>query len=147
MTRLGRLCVLILRSTGFSVFIGPKSHASFSLFRLDRIYAGPRCSAPCRLDPTWGPAESPLNFVSGTEVISQVMARTQKFRLEKHMLSHVRLWLDQQGLLTKEEFVTPFGICDVAAVKFNREHVRQRRVLGQSRSIGPLKRVNSAGGY
>jgi hypothetical protein len=63
------------------------------------------------------------------------------FRLEREMATPGREWLKRQGLLIKEEFSTPWGICDLVGVSFSQERVRQRLNLGQREAIGPPLRI------
>jgi hypothetical protein len=63
------------------------------------------------------------------------------FRFEREMLASARRWLARQGLMVKEEFYTPWGVCDLVGVSLDKERIRQRLRLGQKRPIGPLIRV------
>jgi hypothetical protein len=63
------------------------------------------------------------------------------FRFEHEMASSARDWLKHQGLMVKEEFYTPWGICDMVGVKLDRRQVRKRLQLGQNDPIGPLIRL------
>jgi len=63
------------------------------------------------------------------------------FRFERDMAGPVQDWLENQGLMIKPEFVTPWGICDFVGVSFNEEHVRCRRQNRQLNAIGPAFRV------
>lgn len=63
------------------------------------------------------------------------------FVLERDMSPSVCRWLKRQGLLVKDEFVLPWGICDFVALSFNRARLQKRLELGQSRPIGPLHRI------
>src|SRR6267378_4596873 len=63
------------------------------------------------------------------------------FRLEREMAAPCRDWLKRQGLLIKEEFATPWGICDLVGASFSQERVRQRLNLGQSEPIGSPLRI------
>jgi len=63
------------------------------------------------------------------------------FQLEREMAAPGREWLKRQGLLIKEEFSTPWGICDLVGVSFSQERVRQRLNLGQRGPIGPPLRI------
>jgi hypothetical protein len=58
------------------------------------------------------------------------------------MVAPARKWLSEQGMTVKDEFATPWGICDLVAVSLNEERVRDRLRLGQKNAIGPLLRVN-----
>lgn len=54
------------------------------------------------------------------------------FDRESEMATATTNWMSAGGLLVKAEFVTPWGICDLAGVSFNRNRlarrVRQRQV-------------------
>lgn len=63
------------------------------------------------------------------------------FNLEREMVSQVRSWLTKLGLTVKEEFPTPWGICDLVGVSFRKKGAEQRKQLGQLSSIGPLARI------
>jgi hypothetical protein len=63
------------------------------------------------------------------------------FRFEHEMASSARDWLKHQGLTVKEEFYTPWGICDMVGVKLDRRKVRKRLRLGQKYPMGPLIRL------
>jgi len=52
-----------------------------------------------------------------------------------------REWLSRQKLLVKEEFSTPWGLCDLVGVSFKRKNVRQRLSLKQYDPIGPPLRI------
>jgi hypothetical protein len=64
------------------------------------------------------------------------------FRFEREMANSARAWLERQGLMVKEEFYTPWGICDFVGVKLNRKQVHKRLQLGQKHAIGPLIRLD-----
>lgn len=63
------------------------------------------------------------------------------FRLEHEMLESANRWLTGQGLLSKAEFYTPWGVCDVVGVSLSAVRIRKRLKLGQRAPIGPLRRV------
>jgi len=63
------------------------------------------------------------------------------FRREKEMTGPARRWLESRRLLTKPEFATPWGICDLVGVAFDPEKVAARLSLRQSRPIGPPLRI------
>ena len=44
--------------------------------------------------------------------------------------------------MVKEEFHTPWGVCDFVGVEFNTKQVHKRLHLGQKRAIGPLIRLD-----
>lgn len=69
------------------------------------------------------------------------MMTDSEFRFEHEMASFARDWLLRQGLMVKEEFYTPWGICDMVGVKLDRRQVRKRVRLGQKHPIGPLIRL------
>jgi hypothetical protein len=63
------------------------------------------------------------------------------FRFEHEMVAPARRWLARQGLMVKEEFFTPWGVCDLVGVSLDRGRIKERLRLGQKRPIGPLIRV------
>ncbi len=63
------------------------------------------------------------------------------FQFEREMSAPSRDWLKRQGLIIKEEFSTPWGICDLVGVSFAQERVLQRLSLGQREPIGPPFRI------
>lgn len=63
------------------------------------------------------------------------------FDYEHQMVKPAEQWLSSQGLATKREFSTPWGICDLVGCLMKEESVRQRLALGQTKPIGPQIRV------
>lgn len=63
------------------------------------------------------------------------------FDYEHQMVKPAEQWLSSQGLATKREFSTPWGICDLVGCSMKEESVRQRLALGQTKPIGPQIRV------
>jgi len=63
------------------------------------------------------------------------------FDYEHQMVDPAEQWLMSQGLTTKREFSTPWGICDLVGCSLNEERVKQRLVLRQTKPIGPQIRV------
>jgi hypothetical protein len=70
------------------------------------------------------------------------MARGVGFQLEHEMLDSARRWLTLRGFEAKEEFVLPWGICDLVGVSFYKSRVSKRLQLGQRRPIGPPRRID-----
>jgi hypothetical protein len=64
------------------------------------------------------------------------------FKLETEMAPVVCEWLRNSGLTVKEEFSLPWGICDLVGVSLNRNCVRKRLTMKQTKAIGPLWRVD-----
>lgn len=64
-----------------------------------------------------------------------------EFHREREMFESARKWLSLAGFMTKAEFRTPWGICDLVGVLFNESRVQQRLRLGQTESIGPPLRI------
>jgi len=64
------------------------------------------------------------------------------FALECEMSVPVRRWLKNQGLDAKDEYVLPWGICDLVGLSFDQERVNKRLALRQFRAIGPPHRVD-----
>ncbi|MBN1508748.1 MAG: hypothetical protein JW955_18005 [Sedimentisphaerales bacterium] len=58
------------------------------------------------------------------------------------MVAPAEQWLRSQGLLTKKEFPTPWGICDLVGCSLNRNKVRKRLALRQTRPIRSSLRVH-----
>jgi len=63
------------------------------------------------------------------------------FDYEHQMVKLAEHWLSSQGLATKREFSTPWGICDLVGCSMNDESAKQRLALGQRKPIGPQIRV------
>ena len=63
------------------------------------------------------------------------------FRLEREMVAIARQWLQQQRLFTKDEFYTPWGVCDLIGILLSEDRVNQRLSLGQRDPIGPPIRI------
>jgi hypothetical protein len=68
-------------------------------------------------------------------------ASFRKFSLERDMTVPVRNWLQFAGFATKDEFRTPWGICDLVGVKLSRHYMCERLSLNQNRAVGNAKRV------
>jgi hypothetical protein len=64
------------------------------------------------------------------------------FEYENQMVAPAEQWLQSQGLLTKKEFPTPWGICDLVGCSLNRNKVRKRLALRQTRPIRSPLRVH-----
>jgi len=63
------------------------------------------------------------------------------FKYESEMTKPVRDWLLAQGLMTKVEFKTPWGICDLVGVQINKEKADLRVNYNQRSTIGPIPRI------
>lgn len=68
-------------------------------------------------------------------------SRKLTFARESEMVRSLRGWLRCQDLLWKEEYQTPWGICDFVGVSLSQKQVEKRLSLGQRAPIGPLARV------
>ncbi len=64
------------------------------------------------------------------------------FEYENQMAEPVIQWLRKQGLMVKQEFPTPWGICDLVGCALNRNRVRQRLRLNQTQPIRSQLRVH-----
>ncbi len=64
-----------------------------------------------------------------------------KFRREREMVHYARNWLSGLGLMVKEEFYTPWGVCDLVGISFVSSRVKERLTLGQKKAIGPPMRI------
>jgi hypothetical protein len=63
------------------------------------------------------------------------------FAKEFEMTSSVSRWMKAGGMTTKSQFVTPSGICDLVALRFNPRNVARRVDLKQTRSIASITRA------
>jgi hypothetical protein len=63
------------------------------------------------------------------------------FAKESEMTASVARWMSSSGMTAKSEFVTPWGICDLVGVRFNRENVARRVELGQTRAVSSITRA------
>jgi len=63
------------------------------------------------------------------------------FEYEYQLTRPAEDWLKGQGLETKREFPTPWGVCDLAGCSFNRDNVRLRLSHGQNKPVGTQLRV------
>ena len=63
------------------------------------------------------------------------------FKLEAEMLKPAVRWLEGNGLSAKREFATPWGVCDLVAVRLDPCRVSCRLRNGQRQPIGPTARV------
>jgi hypothetical protein len=63
------------------------------------------------------------------------------FRLEAEMAAPVIRWLRRGGLAVKEEFLLPWGVCDLVGVKLDAAKTKLRISNGQTRSIGSITRL------
>jgi len=63
------------------------------------------------------------------------------FKYESQMVMPAEQWLKSEGLITKKEFSTPWGICDLVGCSLDREKVRERLALGQRKPVGPQIRI------
>ena len=60
------------------------------------------------------------------------------FRLESEMAPAVSLWLRADGLRVKQEFITPWGVCDLVALNFNQDRMAHRLHLRQTKPISSV---------
>ncbi|WP_417377068.1 hypothetical protein [Gimesia maris] len=58
-----------------------------------------------------------------------------EFKYEKDMVAPVVRWLEAMGFVVKNEFVLPWGICDIVACSLNPQKVQLRNQLKQYKSI------------
>lgn len=63
------------------------------------------------------------------------------FEHEADMTATVVKWMRAMGLLPKAEFITPWGICDLVGVKFNRAKVARRLELHQTKPVSSIVRA------
>jgi hypothetical protein len=63
------------------------------------------------------------------------------FLRESEMATSVTRWMRRAGLHVKPEFVTPWGICDLAGLSFNSDHVAHRLSLQQRKTVSSIARA------
>jgi len=63
------------------------------------------------------------------------------FEYEHEMVEPAQAWLKSKGLMVKREFSTPWGICDLVGCSFNKDNVKKRLDLRQTKPIGSHFRV------
>lgn len=63
------------------------------------------------------------------------------FQLETEMLEPAVRWLEAEGLRTKTEFITPWGICDLLGVALNQENAELRLSRGQRKPLARPARI------
>jgi hypothetical protein len=66
------------------------------------------------------------------------MARYLK---ESQMAPAAVAWLQGEGLLVKQEFTLPWGICDFVGAALDPDRVQKRLALKQRETVGPISRV------
>ena len=57
------------------------------------------------------------------------------FARESEMSGPVVSWMESGGLAVKPEFVTPWGICDFAGLRFDATKIARRLQLRQLRPV------------
>jgi len=63
------------------------------------------------------------------------------FALESDMIKPVRVWLDDQKLQVKSEFITPWGICDFVGISLHKRKVAERLRQHQRRAITSFSKI------
>lgn len=63
------------------------------------------------------------------------------FNYEAEMIEPAAKWLRSLGVMVRAEFVTPWGICDLVGASFDRNRVKQRLALCQTRPVGSITRA------
>ncbi len=63
------------------------------------------------------------------------------FKYEHQMVQPAERWLSSLGLITKREFPSPWGICDLVGCSLKEKSVKQRITFRQLSPIGPQLRV------
>ena len=63
------------------------------------------------------------------------------FNSEREMVAPAAAWLRGRCAQVKNEFVLPWGVCDLMGATLNRRRAAQRLALGQTRAIGPAFRI------
>lgn len=63
------------------------------------------------------------------------------FTVEADLTGSAARWMRNRGMNVRAEFVTPWGICDLVGLSFNRKQVAERLRLRQTRAVGSITRV------
>jgi hypothetical protein len=64
------------------------------------------------------------------------------FTLECQLAPIAGMWLRSQGMLVKQEFVSPWGICDLVGVRLNGRQVQKRLKLKQRKPVTSILRAS-----
>ena len=63
------------------------------------------------------------------------------FARESEMTRPAASWLRSNGMTVKSEFVTPWGVCDLVGLSFNRDNVASRLDRRQTKAVGSITRA------
>ena len=63
------------------------------------------------------------------------------FDSEANMTGPVKRWMESVGLIVKSELISPWGICDLVGLSFNKRSVARRLELGQRRPVTSMTRA------
>ncbi len=97
------------------------------------------CAIPSRFAGIVGVVK--MSGLTGLRKASNMPASLRKFALEPDMTIPATNWLQFAGFATKDEFRTPWGVCDLVGVKLSKRYIRSRHSLNQLRPVGNLRRV------
>lgn len=63
------------------------------------------------------------------------------FARESDMAAAAGRWLKAAGMVIKPEFITPWGVCDLVGLRFNKDHVDRRLSLRQTKAVSSITRA------
>lgn len=63
------------------------------------------------------------------------------FNYEAEMTGAVKRWMASNDLLVKAEVISPWGICDLVGVSFEKQNVARRLELGQKKAVTSMTRA------
>ncbi len=63
------------------------------------------------------------------------------FNREAEMTGPARRWMESLGLIVRSELISPWGICDLVGLSFNKPNVARRLQLGQRRPVTSMTRA------
>lgn len=63
------------------------------------------------------------------------------FARESEMTASVARWMRASGMTARSEFATPWGLCDLVGLRFNRYRVARRLELKQIRAVSSITRA------
>jgi hypothetical protein len=63
------------------------------------------------------------------------------FVKEREMAASVARWIRADGMVSRPEFITPWGVCDLVGLRFSADKVAQRLGQKQKRAISSIARA------
>jgi len=79
-----------------------------------------------------------MNAIGANE---EEIADETMFTRESEMAASVARWMKANDMTPKSEFATPWGLCDLVGLRFNRRRVARRLELKQIRAVSSITRA------